>query len=217
MTQRDQADPLAGSILGVIMRNYSLLEIIDAYSHFNYKFFKNGAYNLNIFGIRAPYRDAGKYDDIIGVIYKELENKNFILKTWPATTDPGRYYLKKPMNKQGTAILAPGQYRSAYKLGKHRGRYQALIQSKQVTVYRDNNRDYTLDNKNTDTGFFGINIHHSGNNKSDDIGLNSAGCQVFQYKKDFLEFMNIIVKATNIWGPVFTYTLFQDNGLIKCH
>ena len=65
---------------------------------------------------------------------------------WPITTDPGLYWLENPMNVDGTAILAPGQYRGAYRIGKHRDDYQAVVQTGgEVAVYRDDDRNALLD------------------------------------------------------------------------
>ena len=59
------------------------------------------------------------------------------------------------MRLEGTAILAPGQYRGAYQIGKQRGRYKALTQRTEVTVYRDPDKNETLDvqENRTETGF----------------------------------------------------------------
>ena len=65
------------------------------------------------------------------------------------------------MNKDGVAILKPGQYRGSHKLGLHQGKYEALRQKSPVKVYRDNNKDgdYDLIEENVQEGIFGINIH----------------------------------------------------------
>ena len=44
-------------------------------------------------------------------------------------------------NVKGTAILVPGQYRGAYKIGFHKGKYKALVQAKPVKLYIDNDKD----------------------------------------------------------------------------
>jgi len=83
------------------------------------------------------------------------------LKAYPATTDPGLYYLWHPSCPSGTAILKEDQYLNCFKLGLHKGKYKALVQAKPLTVIRDYNRDSVL-NYNSgkeETGMFGINIH----------------------------------------------------------
>ena len=121
------------------------------------------------------------------------------------------------MNKDGVAILKPGQYRGSHKLGLHQGKYEALRQQKPVKVYRDNNKDgkYDMIEENVHEGIFGINIHKAGKfvNGSTQIDKWSAGCQVFSKESDFNEFMEICRKARDIWGNSFTYTLIESNDI----
>ena len=69
----------------------------------------------------------------------------WVTETFEITTDPGSPYLLKPINNYGCAILAPGQWRGCYSIGKHRGQYLALVQSGKVKVFRDNDLDNILD------------------------------------------------------------------------
>ncbi|MEI2737870.1 MAG: hypothetical protein V9F01_03695 [Chitinophagaceae bacterium] len=64
---------------------------------------------------------------------------NGYINHFRATTDPGNYWLKTFMNRNGTAILKPGQYKHSHRIGVHRGKYQALVQQNPVTVLRDDN------------------------------------------------------------------------------
>ena len=121
------------------------------------------------------------------------------------------------LNKDGVAILKPGQYRGSHKIGLHKGKYEALRQQKPVKVYRDNNKDgkYDMIEENVHEGIFGINIHKAGKfvNGSTQIDKWSAGCQVFSKESDFNEFMEICRKARDIWGNSFTYTLIESNDI----
>ena len=72
----------------------------------NYAFFDKGNYNLNIIGIRSEKKEAGSFDDFICCIFKD-DNGNWNCKHWKATTDAGTYWLSKPMNSSGTALLVP--------------------------------------------------------------------------------------------------------------
>ena len=113
------------------------------------------------------------------------------------------------MSSQGTAILVPGQYESAYAIGLHKG-YEALVQVKPVLVYRDKNKDSAF-NEFPDTiqsGIFGINIHKAGL-WSKLVGQNSAGCQVFQKASDFEKFMALCRATVSKFGNTFTYTLLE--------
>jgi len=116
------------------------------------------------------------------------------------------------LNVSGTAILVPGQYRGVYKIGKHRGQYEALVQlGGRVKVYRDRNKDEVLDmNPDTaDEGYFGINIHKAGT-QSTEVNKWSAGCQVFANEYDFRQFMNLVKRSAELWGETFTYTLVDE-------
>jgi len=179
----------------------------------NYLFFENGQYNLNLIGIRTQIATAGKYDDYMVAIYKD-KTDNWVLKHWSITTDAGTYWLKNPMNRKGTALLVPAQYRSTWTIGLHQGKYKALTQLKPVKVYRDNDRDIILDydDSTIDEGMFGINIHRSNElTESRNNDKWSAGCQVFANPKDFQEFLNLIDESARRYGNNFTYTLITEN------
>ena len=174
-------------------------------------------FELNIVGIRANSTEANSFDDQIQVLFYDDagEPYHFIFN---ATTDPGTYWLKNPAVKQGTAILAQGQYRNAYQIGLHRGKYEALVQIKPVTVIRDYDRNAKLDflNGRTETGMLGINLHHaSSNGVTKTIDEYSAGCQVFADINDFNLFMRLCSKQKDLYGNVFTYTLIDQRALSR--
>ena len=136
------------------------------------------------------------------------------------TTDPGTHWVENVMNDKGVAILKPGQYPKSHKIRKHLGKYEALGQQNIVTVYRDNNRDdiYNTNSENTDTGYFGINIHRATKNagkKSTQIDKWSAGCQVIASNDEWTKFMKIMRKSRKIWSNDFTYTLVESKNLVK--
>jgi len=173
-----------------------------------YAFFHKGNYNLNTVGYRTLDRTVNTFNDYLFCTYF-YENTVFF-HTWKITTDPGLYWLMNPMKVSGTAILAPGQYRSVYSLDKHRGKYYALCQRNgSVKVFRDANKDIIMDYENSETGLFGINIHKAGW-WSKYVGKWSAGCQVFQRSRDFRYFIYIVRKAIEVWGNKFTYTLLEQ-------
>lgn len=182
-----------------------------------YAFFDGARpFNLNIIGIRAKNHRANKFDDTMMVIYrnKVLE---WEVQTSQATTDPGLHHLRNPSNVKGTAILVPGQYRSTYQVGDHKG-YPALVQwNGKVRVYRDRNKDGTLNmlKSNIDEGYFGINIHQA-KNKGETYKVDrwSAGCQVFKNATEFKNFIELCKKAQQIFGNSFTYTLLTQEDII---
>lgn len=175
-----------------------------------YVFFEEGDYNLNLIGIRKDNTVSNKFDDTFIIIYKI--NGKWAMDMYDCSTDPGIYYMENGLNK-GTAILKPGQYRGAYKLGLHQGKYDALVQYKPVTVYRDANKDKVMDYTNPETGMFGINIHRAREyGKSVQVDKWSAGCTVFASSNDFAEFISLVRKSlkTGKYGTTFTYTLLEE-------
>jgi len=169
-------------------------------------------YQLNIVGVRNNSTDANKFDDFIYAFWKD-ENGKWEGKYFNATTDPGTYYLKNPLTKLGAAILKEGQWLDTYSIGKHRGQYDALVQSKPLTVIRDYDRNAILDfnNGREQKGLFGINIHKAGKD-SKDVDQWSAGCQVFQKSDDFNDFMDLARKHKSLYGNKFTYTLIDERA-----
>jgi hypothetical protein len=172
-------------------------------------------FELNIVGLRSKSVKSNSFDDEIHVFYT-LPSGKWNYHIYPATTDPGTYWLNNPAYTQGTAILHQGQYSDAYALGKHRGKYEALVQVKPVTVIRDYDRDAILDfnNGTKQEGLFGINIHRaSANGNTLSIDKYSAGCQVFQDAEDYMEFMTLCKNHAMRYGNSFTYTLIDFRAI----
>ena len=186
-----------------------------------YKWFEdksNKGYDVNIVGIRNSETNnevTNHFDDTLTISYKVDGEWKF--HSWPATTDPGQYWIENPISKDGTAILVPGQYRGSHMIGLHQGKYEALRQRKPVKVYRDNDKDleYDTDEDTIKEGIYGINIHRSNPyDQSYYVNKWSAGCQVFKKVADFHEFMDICKKAKDIWGNSFSYTLIESKELV---
>ena len=186
-----------------------------------YKWFEdrsNKGYDVNIVGIRNSETNnevTNHFDDTLTISYKVDGDWKF--HSWPATTDPGQYWIENPISKDGTAILVPGQYRGSHMIGLHQGKYEALRQRKPVKVYRDNDKDleYDTDEDTIKEGIYGINIHRSNPyDQSYYVNKWSAGCQVFKKVADFHEFMDICKKAKDIWGNSFSYTLIESKELV---
>lgn len=192
-----------------------VLKIEKALLRRGHLLFKTGTYNLNIIGIRSRENKPDVFDDVLCLIYKN-EFGDLMVDIFECTTDPGLFWLRKPLNVKGTAILKEGQYRSAYKLGKHKGK-TALVQVQIVEVYRDRNRDGTFDMMNTEKGLFGINIHRAIDNKIADVtkrvGKWSAGCTVIADIDKFKYFMRICKRAAKKYGNRFTYTLINEEEI----
>jgi hypothetical protein len=168
-------------------------------------------FELNIVGLRSKSTIPNRFDDEIHVFYK-VSPLNWHYHVFKATTDPGTYWLRQPMQPQGTAILAQGQYMDAYQLGLHRGKYLALVQRKPVRLIRDYNRDAVLDFNNGQiiSELAGINIHKANQTgKTKSVDKNSAGCQVFESADDFSLFIKLCQKHESLYGNRFTYSLID--------
>tara|TARA_E500000305_G_C4015623_1_gene235407 strand:+ start:580 stop:1185 length:606 start_codon:yes stop_codon:yes gene_type:complete len=184
-----------------------------------YKWFESGDYNVNIVGIRnmeAGERVTNKFDDHITISY--MVDNIWYYEVFNCTTDPGDDWMDKPMNSKGCAILKPGQYPKSHKLRLHQGRYLALGQQNNVTVYRDRDRDgeYDFDESTVDTGLYGINIHRAtkyAGKTSTYVDKWSAGCQVIASNDDWHCFLDICQTARDKWSNNFTYTLITSNDI----
>ena len=188
-----------------------------------YKYFHdnlNKGYDVNIIGIRnskTKGRVTNAFDDTLTISYKidgEWQYHEF-----NCTTDPGSHWVENLLNEKGVAILKPNQYRGSHKLDFHQGRYLALRQKSDVTVYRDNDRDnnYDLNESKTDTGIFGINIHRAtgrSGGKSIRVDKWSAGCQVIADNDDWHTFLGICQSAREIHGNSFSYTLIESKDIV---
>lgn len=178
--------------------------------HKGYKLFDR-PYELNIVGLRSKSTIPNRFDDEIHVFYK-VSTLNWHYHVFKATTDPGTFWLRQPMQPQGTAILAQGQFIDAYQLDYHQGKYLALCQRKKVKLIRDYNRDAVLDfnNGRISIELAGVNIHRAnqtGTTKS--VDKNSAGCQVFENASDFALFIKLCQKHKSLYGNHFTYSLID--------
>jgi hypothetical protein len=199
---------------------YTREQIETAVKAKDYRWFEEGDLNVNIVGIRnnaTKGRVTNAFDDHITISYKLDGEWQF--HCYNCTTDPGTHWVENIMRKEGVAVLKPGQYRGSHKLRLHAGKYMALGQQKDVTVYRDNNRDgvYDLDDNNTQTGLFGINIHRAtgrAGKTSTRVDKWSAGCQVIANNDDWHEFLDICHAAREAWSNNFTYTLIESDDIV---
>jgi hypothetical protein len=191
---------------------FNLDQIKNVLKEKRYVFFDKKPYTLNIIGIRSNHKVANEYDDLLYLIYRD-ESLEEQIHEFPITTDPGSYWLENPLNVDGTAILVPGQYIGSHTLGLHRGKYEALTQKGPVKVWRDNNKDQTLNEEGKIyEGFYGINIHRSHSvSKSQAVEKWSAGCQVFQDPDDYQFFIECCKKSAEMYGVSFTYTLLTEH------
>jgi hypothetical protein len=200
---------------------YTREQIEKAVKVKNYKWFEdasNKTYDVNIVGVRnndpkIADKVTNIFDDYITISFKN-EKGVWQFYSWMATTDPGKKGAQQFHNKKGVARLVPGQYRGVWSIDKHQGKYEALCQRNgNVTVYRDANKDLVFEEKVTDTGMFGINIHKAGQD-STWVENWSEGCSVFKRVREFEQFMTICRRAAKIHGNKFSYTLIESTDII---
>lgn len=179
----------------------NLEERIIAYCEEKGYIIDRGAGEKNIIYVEGMYPNGELNDDAFNCWNDArfvIEFKNgvpVIAGRWEATTEPGRYYTMNPMNINGAARIAFGQYR-AWRVGTHlAGRpsgHEALVQVGEITVHRDLNKDGQRSGDKTFNGSgFGVNQHWGGDSPTNDIGRWSAGCLVGRMKQGHREFMTL--------------------------
>lgn len=179
-----------------------------------HRFYDNGVYNVNLFGIRTKGK-ANEFDDVLGIAYRDDFGNGIVLEH-RGTTDPGMYWLESKMgNVKGTAILVPGQYPKCWSIGKHKG-YEALVQNGMpFKVWRDNNQDGDLDFGGQEhSDVTGLNMHTTSFlSEVETVGAYSAGCQVRQRDEDHKVVMEILKRSADLYSNSFSYTLIDKNTL----
>lgn len=164
---------------------------------------------VNIFIYRKHRVFTNKFDDKIYWLWKD-NNDTWQMDSANITSKPGTYYVKNPLSEKGVAILKSGFLKDSHQLGLHQGKYQALIQAKELTVYRDNDKDDWADYTKTDTGWFGINIHRANALwTSTVVDKWSAGCQVFANPIKYNSFINQCKKHALLHGNKFSLFVIE--------
>ncbi len=187
-------------------------EIIKVLARKGYVLFDDDRkpYNLNYIGIRDV---GGQWNDKFVLMWRYKGEWSIVI--WSGTTDPGAYYLDKPLNVKGTAIMVEGQHRGLYGMGKHRGRYKALQPVKKVGVHRiPKGVDYAdirdLSDLPIDIGWHGTNSHRAHTSvEVAKIGRYSAGCQVSLNHSEYLNALYLWEQGFKNWGKTLTYTLLN--------
>jgi len=182
-----------------------------------FAFFNQGIYNLNIIFARNNVFKLDKYNDSMILIWKNPSGKykTFITE---ATTLPGKHYLNNPVKREGCGVIALQQVRAGWVIGKHKGK-KALIQNREISIYRDGNKDNILDldpeTFETVKSSSGFNIHYA--NKRliypGRIGKASAGCMVVPFSPAYDFFIRMCEVSAERFGNAFTVTIIGLNEL----
>lgn len=163
-----------------------------------------GPGNLNLFGWRSTAAlGSDRFDDVLGALYQD-ERGAWVLRTWAATTDPGRSELDHPRRPEGAAVLQPGHYVGCWAPGLHHGETPALTQRAPMRFWRW--RDGAL--KASSDQLIGCNLHAA--NGGDRVGSWSAGCQVLQRPEDLAELLALVeAQRARGLGSRVSYTLLS--------
>lgn len=197
--------------LEALDQRFTAQAIQAAFARKHYAFFTQGMYNLNIFGVRSSDKTPNVFNDRLFCVYKEpTSGEQFVVRSWMNTTDPGNYWIEHPMNPEGCAVLIPGQYPHVWSLGKHKD-YEALVQTGVFRVWREKSVNSVGPGSPVFLDATGINCHRAViNAETKVVEMFSAGCMVFARSWDFDEFMTIVNRCAAMYGPTFTYTLFDE-------
>jgi len=173
-----------------------------------------------ILGVRSNEDTFDTYDDK----FYEFEGEKFI-RVLTGTTNAGAGVLRGGFlkyNKRGAAVLKADEwYYNVWSYGLHRGKMPALLQKgRRVKVYRDGNKNTRVEQiGEPEIGWFGINYHTNTYDFSLAnlkvvkwaIGYWSAGCQVINDRKKYLEQIEYYKNAfANGEQIMVTYCLINE-------
>lgn len=134
-----------------------------------------GPYNLTLGVLRANPGTLDRCDDLFYALFED-EHATWQLRTWACTADPGRPAVTAPRRSDGVAIIATGQHRGAYQLGRHKGVDVALVPTRPIPCWRDGNRDEVLDYEGPLYSSSLLQIHRGPRTADRPVGPWSEGC-----------------------------------------
>lgn len=168
----------------------------------------------NLVGLRnkisTKKNHPNRFTDVVFIMGPKKDKS---LEYYPATTVPGPFFLvksfrnyyvaagaKDAINPKGLAIVQPGVYE--FKIGKHRGQYEALVQSGNIKVQRYSPIDdpakatfNTYSPGNNETEGIGINIHRGlRTGSTPTIDSHSSGCIVLKNSSDLSKILRDMKK-----------------------
>jgi len=158
-------------------------------------------------------------DAFCDVLYFIPENANptDMISPYQITTCPSlSYYGDKPLSASGTAIKAPGD--SLYILANHKlehGTYKMFLEGEPTKFYRYNKGIKQFDTYKPgqlQQEYIGLLIHRSSSSKGVCVGPWSGGCQVFDEKSKFDEFIKKAEAQSSNQGR-FYYALIELDSI----
>jgi hypothetical protein len=167
---------------------------------------------------------TNKWDDYVGVVYHDGTMWHEHLFT--ATCDPGNIAT----SGRGTAVMKPGQYVDAYKLGVHRkgtaSEHDAIINWGLTApdYWRISRHGASLEVDGQGSEYIGLNIHRARAPAipvPESVGPFSAGCQVIKEGTDWEWFITKVTTLAQHADRVhnqdyMTYTLLMLRDVTDC-
>lgn len=202
------------------MENRTYDQIKEIVKGLNYVWFE-GPYNLNCIWERTSNEITNKFTDYFHICYQATKDGQGLILTIRATTKPGlKGSILEPVTVEGitgTAIIKPGQYRSAWEFrdtDNEFSHYPYFRQVGKIDYWRDGDKDTVIDEiQDQEDRIFGTHWHRMSQNNTYGSGLVnnwSLGCMGAP-EPEFKKILPLIRKAVAVYGNKFTGTIIETN------
>lgn len=198
----------------------SFSDVVRAMEARSYEVFRGKrAPDVNLVGLRAVPGTIDTFDDLLLTFWRDPASPEgedrWLGSAWPCTLDPGKPSLEHPSRADGTADMAIGQVRHAFKRGWHHpgtaGAYPCLVPALPIPVNRYRTLADFLLGKGELSSSWSTQIHHANSvHPSTIVGAWSEGCCVLADARHLSELLAIYdrnVAAHN--GDTLTITIIE--------
>lgn len=205
----------------LINKTRTYKELQDALIRKGYKWFSKPL-SLNFIWERTSYKATNIFDDWLHIAYIDEKGAEKVL-TIPATTKPGvKGSLDSPITVEGftgTAIIAEGQYLSAWEFRdttREFSKYPYFRQVEKINYWRDGNKDRLIDRINKFVSkLWGTHWHKMSNVGTYGSGLVnnwSLGCMGAP-EPEFKTILPLVRRSVNFFGSKFTGTVIVSEDI----
>ena len=186
---------------------------------------------INLCGVRNNATND-TFNDTLYIYWKDSTDGKFkCVKTSGFTTKPGKRSVLNEsggINEAGVAIVKEGWHKECWHIGWHNRKskngHEAFRQdadvTRPITITRDKSQfgqkgkyELRIFTNTTQSGFYGVNLHRSGDQSSPTVNGWSEGCQVFQKISEFNELMGMAKIAANKGQKKISYFLTNQKVL----
>ena len=198
--------------------------------------FENDGY-INFCGVRNNSTND-TFNDVLYIYWKDTTDGKFkCVKTSGFTTKPGKKAVLNESgstNSKGVAIVREGWHPDCWHIGVHKAGskngHKALRQdqgvTKPITFTRDKtqfgkkgNYELRIFSNTEEVGYPYTNMHRSGDPQGNNVNGWSEGCQVFKYKGEFDEMLEMASVVAKKGQTKFSYFLtnknvFDERGIV---